>query len=201
MQKTFATTLLGMLLVLLPLRAPQALDTTLPQLGSSADSIISPRQERELGRAFVRSVRQSESVLGDPLVVDYIHTLGASLVQHSGHADRHFDFFVVANNEVNAFAGPDGYIGVYSGLVLTTETESELAAVLAHEIAHDFNKLSIAAKVHYIVSWRGKRTIKQVQKVAKEYGWDVSTEDIESVLSFLKGLELVTTDEPDDIPF
>lgn len=77
----------------------------------------------------------------------------------------------------------------------------ELDRINAHDIAHDFNKLSIAAKVHYIVSWRGKRTIEQVQKVAKEYGWDVSTEDIESVLSFLKGLGLVTTDESDDIPF
>ena len=77
----------------------------------------------------------------------------------------------------------------------------ELDRINAHGIAHDFNKLSIAAKVHYIVSWRGKRTIEQVQKVAKEYGWDVSTEDIEGVLSFLTGLGLVTPDESDDIPF
>ena len=81
------------------------------------------------------------------------------------------------------------------------EWKRELDRINAHEIAHDFNKLSIAAKVHYIVSWRGKRTIEQVQKVAREYGWDVSTEDIEGVLSFLTELELVTPDESDDIPF
>ena len=70
-------------------------------------------------------------------------------------------------------------------------------------ISEDFNKLSIAAKVYYIVSWEGNGplTLTQVQQIAKEYGWDVSTEDIKSVLSFLKGLELVTTDESDDTPF
>ena len=62
-------------------------------------------------------------------------------------------------------------------------------------ISKDFNKLSIAAKVHYIVSWEGQSTLKEVRQVAKEYDWDVSTEDIASILSFLEELELVTTDE------
>ncbi len=77
----------------------------------------------------------------------------------------------------------------------------ELDRINAHEIAHDFNKLSIAAKVHYIVNWRGESTIGGVERVAEEYGWRVEKEDIESVLSFLTELELVTTDESDDIPF
>ena len=81
------------------------------------------------------------------------------------------------------------------------EWKDKLDRINDQKIAHDFDRLSIAAKVHYIVSWRGKRTIEQVQKVAKEYGWNVSTEDIESVLSFLKGLGLVTTDKSNDIPF
>lgn len=68
-------------------------------------------------------------------------------------------------------------------------------------ISNDFNKLSIAAKVHYIIDWREKGTIGEVKQVAEEYGWNVKAEDIESVLSFLKGLGLVTTDESDDIPF
>ena len=81
------------------------------------------------------------------------------------------------------------------------EWKEKLDCINAHEIAHDFNKLSIAAKVHYIVSWRGKRTIEQVQKVAREYGWNVEKDDIEGVLSFLTALGLVTPDESDDIPF
>lgn len=73
--------------------------------------------------------------------------------------------------------------------------KEKLDLINAHETSHDFNKLSIAAKVHYIVDWRGEKTIGGVQRVAKEYGWNVTEEDIESVLSFLTTLELVTTDE------
>ena len=67
-------------------------------------------------------------------------------------------------------------------------------------ISNDFNKLSIAAKVHYIVDWRKKDTMEEVKQVAGEYGWNVG-ENIESVLSFLTKLGLVTPDESDDIPF
>ena len=93
---------------------------------------------------------------------------------------------------------------VWSGIANDPELREwkrELDRINAHEIAHDFNKLSIAAKVHYIVSWRGKRTIEQVQEIAEEYNWDVKPEDIESVLSFLTELGLITTEESDDIPF
>lgn len=113
-----------------------AFNEDLPELGASADSVLSPAQQRDLGQAFMRSIRQSERVITDPLVVDYIHRLGKRLVGHSAAAGQHFSFFVIDNPEINAFAGPDGYIGVYTGLILTTQTESELAAVMAHEIAH-----------------------------------------------------------------
>ena len=79
--------------------------------------------------------------------------------------------------------------------------KKKLERINAHEIAHDFNKISIAAKVHYIVNWRGKSTITEVKQVAKEYGWKVDKDDIKSVLSFLTHLGLVTPDESDDIPF
>ena len=81
------------------------------------------------------------------------------------------------------------------------EWKRELDRINAHEIAHDFNKLSIAAKVHYIVNWRGKDTVAEVKQVAAEYGWKVEQSDIKSVLSFLTDLGLVTPDESDDIPF
>lgn len=136
MYKPLHSALLSLAITLTPLSSTQALDTELPDLGNSAGNIISPQQERELGKAFMRSVRQSESVLDDPLVVDYIQSLGAKLVQNSSKAGQRFDFFVINNPEINAFAGPAGHIGVYTGLILTTQTESELAAVLAHEIAH-----------------------------------------------------------------
>ena len=79
--------------------------------------------------------------------------------------------------------------------------KEKLERINSHEIAQDFNKLSIAAKVHYIVKWRGKTTVAEVKQVAGEYGWSVQRNDIETVISFLTELGLVTPDETDDIPF
>lgn len=70
-----------------------------------------------------------------------------------------------------------------------------LETINNQDISRDFNQLSIAAKVHYIVNWREKSTVEEVRQVAKEYGWDVSEEDIESVLSFLTELGLVSAAE------
>ena len=75
------------------------------------------------------------------------------------------------------------------------EWQDALKRINEHEISKDFNKLSIAAKGHYIVSWKGNGTYQQVRQVAKEYEWDVSENDIESVSTFLTALGLVTADE------
>ncbi len=110
--------------------------TDLPDLGNSAGALITPKRERDLGKAFMRSVRRSEKVMEDPLLTDYVQSLGQKLVNNSSAKGTPFSFFLIDEPQINAFAGPGGYIGIYTGLLLTTETESELAAVLAHEIAH-----------------------------------------------------------------
>lgn len=81
------------------------------------------------------------------------------------------------------------------------EWDEALQSINERKISQNFNMLSIAAKVHYIISWQGQSTIEEVKQIAEEYGWNVDEGDIESVLSFLKELGLVTTDESDDIPF
>ena len=108
----------------------------LPDLGASADAVLSPAAERRLGRAFMSSVRESETVINDPYLSDYLRQLGHRLAGNSDAAGRHFDFFLIDSAAVNAFAGPYGYIGINSGLILSTQNEGELASVLAHEIAH-----------------------------------------------------------------
>ncbi len=108
----------------------------LPDMGSSADSQMNPGAEAKLGRAFMRSVRESLPILDDPLLTDYVEALGQSLLSADQDASGIFTFFVIDQPVVNAFAGPGGNVGVYTGLILATETESELAAVMAHEIAH-----------------------------------------------------------------
>lgn len=108
----------------------------LPDLGDGSASTISPAQERRLGEDFMRRARQHLSFVDDPEITEYIQSLGLRLVAHSPGADRSFRFFVVNDPTINAFAVPGGFIGVHTGLVLATQSEAELASVLAHEIAH-----------------------------------------------------------------
>jgi len=108
----------------------------LPDFGDSSGSLISPVQEMALGEAFMRSVRAQTKLVTDPAISDYIDQLGQRLVASSDAPNYPFTFFVVNNSAVNAFAGPGGYIGIHTGLILTARNESELAGVMAHEIAH-----------------------------------------------------------------
>ncbi len=108
----------------------------LPDLGSPSDALMGTGAEARLGKAFMRSVRESLPVLDDPLLTDYLETLGNELVAADRSAGGSFTFFLIDQPVVNAFAGPGGYIGVYTGLVLAAQSENELAAVMAHEIAH-----------------------------------------------------------------
>jgi len=116
--------------------APAEAPFRLPDFRSSADTVMTSAEERQLGKAFMRSVRKSLPVLEDPLLTDYLEDLGERLLAASEVSGSRFSFFFIDQPTVNAFAGPDGHIGVFAGLVTTAETESELAAVLAHEIAH-----------------------------------------------------------------
>jgi predicted Zn-dependent protease len=113
-----------------------ATDFDLPDFGDPSGSIMSPEDERRLGQAFMRSVNRAMKIETDPLLIAYIESLGAHLVENSGDANQPFSFFIVRDPAVNAFAGPAGNIGIHTGLILTTESESELASVVAHEIAH-----------------------------------------------------------------
>ncbi len=108
----------------------------LPDIGSTADAVLSVEEEKRLGKAFIRSARQFYKIVDDPLVNNYIQSLGSQLTSHIENSPFDFTFFVVDAPSINAFAGPGGYIGVNSGTILATESESELASVVAHEIAH-----------------------------------------------------------------
>ncbi len=108
----------------------------LPEMGDSAGALISPVQETELGAAFFRNLHSQTDINQDVEIQQYIQTIGRQLAAHSDTPSTPFHFFVVMEPNINAFAGPGGYIGVNSGLILLTEAESELASVMAHEIAH-----------------------------------------------------------------
>ncbi|MGB0135506.1 M48 family metalloprotease [Dokdonella sp.] len=108
----------------------------LPDIGSSAATALSPDELKAYGASMLHEMRLYNYVLDDPLVSDYLNSLGYRLVSVSDQPDHEFTFFVVRDNGINAFAAPGGYIGVNVGLIIAMHTEDELAAVIAHEIAH-----------------------------------------------------------------
>ena len=109
---------------------------SLPDLGDAAQTNFSAAQERKLGETIIRQLRANGAYINDPEVNDYLNELGHRLVAASKDVKQDFEFFGVPDPQVNAFALPGGYIGVHTGLILLTQSESELAAVLAHEITH-----------------------------------------------------------------
>jgi predicted Zn-dependent protease len=111
-------------------------DIQLPEMGDSAGTIISPEEERRWGESIMRGIRQSVFFVDDPEVNEYFQSLGYTLASNSDNAYQRFTFFVIKSPDINAFATPGGFIGVNSGLILGTRSESELASVVAHEIAH-----------------------------------------------------------------
>ncbi|HZW52292.1 MAG TPA: M48 family metalloprotease [Rudaea sp.] len=114
----------------------RAVDTKLPDMGSSAATIASPEEQRQYGFYVLHELRNQGMVLDDALLTDYINTLGYRLVSYSPQPDQPFTFFIVNDPSINAFALPGGFVGVNAGLITTTTGEDELAAVLAHEISH-----------------------------------------------------------------
>jgi predicted Zn-dependent protease len=108
----------------------------LPDLGSPSDQYLTPNDEIRLGQAFMQNILETQNVVTDPLISEYIQNLGNQLLKHSEAAGQAYHFFVIEEPVINAFAGPGGHIGVFSGLILATQSESELASVIAHEIAH-----------------------------------------------------------------
>jgi len=108
----------------------------LPDLGEVATDELSLVQERRLGEEIMIAVRKDPAWLDDPEVEEYINRLGRRLAAASDKPTNRFEFFVVKDSTLNAFAMPGGYIGVHSGLILEAQSESELAGVLGHEIGH-----------------------------------------------------------------
>jgi beta-barrel assembly-enhancing protease len=127
-----------------PYQQPQDLDTSLPKdssnnlpdLGDISQTVLTPQQEQRIAAQIMRDVYNSNEVLQDIEITDYIQALGRKLAASSSDKHQEFNFFVVNDNSINAFAMPGGVIGVHTGLIIGTNSESELASVLGHEIGH-----------------------------------------------------------------
>lgn len=152
-----ASTLLAASTALL-LPGSSAADPTLnlPQMGEPADQVMSLRDEKRIGRSFMRQIRRQVRLVRDPEVNQYIQRLGKRLVaSQPGVNPDDFTFFVVENPEINAFAIPGGFIGINSGLITAASNESQLASVVAHEAAHVMQR-----HIARLVSSQGNQGVK-----------------------------------------
>jgi predicted Zn-dependent protease len=98
-------------------------------------NLFSLEREISLGKALAQEVEHTSKLIDDPVVTEYVNRVGQNLVRNSD-AKVPFTIKVIDSDEVNAFALPGGFFYVNSGLILRAQEESELAGVMAHEIAH-----------------------------------------------------------------
>ena len=99
-------------------------------------NIFTDEEELQFGRAFVAQHEKEVKLYTDAVVTNYINNLGQSLVRYSKRNDIPYTFKVVETKGVNAYAVPGGFIYVHLDLIRAAKNESELAAVLGHEIGH-----------------------------------------------------------------
>jgi len=109
---------------------------SLPDMGASAETILSRKEEQDYAEALVRQMRAYEILVEDPLISDFFKDMGFRLASNSDRPDKPFTFVVLNQPVVNAFAAPGGVVALYSGLILAADDQNEIAGVLAHEIAH-----------------------------------------------------------------
>lgn len=124
-------------LVLACLNGPTRASADLPDLGDAAAAELPWALERRIGEDYMHDIRSRDpAFIDDAEALDYLDRLGRRLLAGASGIRQDFEFFLLRDATFNAFAMPGGFIGVHSGLVQAAQSESELASVIAHEIAH-----------------------------------------------------------------
>ncbi len=136
MIKKILTTLALLMLLLSISQQSMAKTIELPDMGASSNLALTPQMEDQIAHSVVAQLKNSHQLVEDLELNAYLESLGLHLIESGQKNYQSYRFFLQGSPEINAFASPGGIVTVYSGLFLATETESELASVLAHEIAH-----------------------------------------------------------------
>ncbi|WP_127959547.1 tetratricopeptide repeat protein [Serratia microhaemolytica] len=113
-----------------------ASSNALPDIGTAAGTTLSIAQEITMGDFYVRQLRAGAPLIDDPLLTQYINKLGSRLVSNADSVHTPFQFFLVRNDAINAFAFFGGNVVLHSALFRESDNEDQLASVLAHEISH-----------------------------------------------------------------
>jgi predicted Zn-dependent protease len=120
---------------------------------------ISDAEEKKLGRGVAAKVIGKYGIADMPYQTYYLNLIGTALAQHSDRPQLGYHFAILDTDDVNAYAAPGGYIFVTRGLLNTVHDEAELAAVLAHEIAHVTERHIIKALQQSRVMQVGKEAV------------------------------------------
>lgn len=108
----------------------------LPTLGGQHGGTLTATEERQLGERFLRQARAQLRFLEDQEVASFVRHVGRRIVAQTDFRAYPFQFHVVADSRLNAFAVPGGHVFVHTGLIETADSLDELAGVIAHEVAH-----------------------------------------------------------------
>ncbi len=111
----------------------------------------SPEEEAQIGRESASMLLGARPLVKNAEMMQYINSMGSWIAKQTGRNDITWRFGIIDSPNVNAFAAPDGYIFVTNGLLAQLNNESELAGVIAHEIAH-------VIKRHYVIAMKKKDT-------------------------------------------
>lgn len=108
----------------------------LPMLGNHSATLIPNKKERKMGQELFLKIKQSVPVIQDPLLDEYIQTLGNRLLSNAPKQAFPFKFYFISHPAINAFTTPGGFVAMHSGTMTAVKNEAQLASVLAHEISH-----------------------------------------------------------------
>ena len=123
------------LTVLLSLPTVSA-EPSIPDLGTAGVLGLTVQKEQQLGDYFMRTARGLMPIVNDPVLNEYLTSIGSKLLLHAQHVYFPFEFFLVNDTTLNASAFLGGKVRVNTGLFIYSDTEDEFASVLAHEISH-----------------------------------------------------------------
>lgn len=104
---------------------------------------ISPDDEAMIGSQNAQEINSQVELVSDPVISNYLNSLGDSIASHTARNDLEWHFFLVNSHQVNAFSLPGGYVYVNRGLIEQTQRLDELAGVLGHEIGHVIQRHSV----------------------------------------------------------
>jgi predicted Zn-dependent protease len=128
--------IVSLYLLSLFLSLPSKATNSLPDIGTVGAGALTIEKEKEYGWAFRLMANQALPIIHDPILNNYIDELGQNIVSHADSVKLPFSFFLVEDSEINAAAFLGGNVKIHTGLFLYAQNESELAGVVAHEVAH-----------------------------------------------------------------